>query len=118
MITADSISRQALRHLPENGYESPRLPENEGRSVGNRINRNRDGRTSAFRGENRRDLGESERGAVEEVETKKLGFRDRVGCYTWTWFTMNMATGGIANVLHSSNRPGCERKHRSHSNKL
>jgi len=33
--------------------------------------------------------------------SKIVGIRDRVGCYTWTWFTMSMATGGIANVLHA-----------------
>lgn len=32
----------------------------------------------------------------------KVGFRDRIACYTWTWFTLNMATGGIANVLFGS----------------
>ncbi|KAI1281695.1 voltage-dependent anion channel-domain-containing protein [Xylaria sp. FL0933] len=31
----------------------------------------------------------------------KVGLRDRICCYQWTWFTMTMATGGIANVLHS-----------------
>ncbi|KAK7753842.1 hypothetical protein SLS62_004208 [Diatrype stigma] len=32
---------------------------------------------------------------------KKIGIRDRICCYQWTWFTMTMATGGIANVFHS-----------------
>ncbi|KAH6656680.1 voltage-dependent anion channel-domain-containing protein [Truncatella angustata] len=31
----------------------------------------------------------------------KVGIRDRISCYQWTWFTMTMATGGIANVLHT-----------------
>ncbi|KAG7054044.1 C4-dicarboxylate transporter/malic acid transporter [Colletotrichum scovillei] len=29
----------------------------------------------------------------------KVGIRDRIACHTWTWFTM--ATGGMANVIHS-----------------
>ncbi|KAL7623659.1 hypothetical protein AAE478_005211 [Parahypoxylon ruwenzoriense] len=33
---------------------------------------------------------------------KRIGIRDRICCHQWTWFTMTMATGGIANVLHSS----------------
>ncbi|KAK0706453.1 voltage-dependent anion channel [Lasiosphaeria miniovina] len=33
--------------------------------------------------------------------TTSVGIRDRIGCYRWTWFTMTMATGGVANVMHS-----------------
>ena len=29
-----------------------------------------------------------------------LKFRERIRHFTWTWFTMTMATGGIANVLY------------------
>ncbi|KAI1337261.1 voltage-dependent anion channel-domain-containing protein [Xylariaceae sp. FL0016] len=31
----------------------------------------------------------------------KVGIRDRICCFQWTWFTMTMATGGVANVLYS-----------------
>ncbi|KPM34932.1 hypothetical protein AK830_g11635 [Neonectria ditissima] len=31
----------------------------------------------------------------------KVGIRDRIACYQWTYFTMTMSTGGIANILHS-----------------
>jgi hypothetical protein len=31
----------------------------------------------------------------------KIGFRGRIRHFTWTWFTMTMATGGIANVLYT-----------------
>jgi hypothetical protein len=30
-----------------------------------------------------------------------LHFKERIRHFTWTWFTMTMATGGVANVLYS-----------------
>ena len=35
---------------------------------------------------------------------QKLGFRERIRHFTWTWFCMTMATGGIANVLYTGAR--------------
>lgn len=32
---------------------------------------------------------------------QKLEWRERIRHYTWTFFTMTMATGGIANVLYT-----------------
>lgn len=33
---------------------------------------------------------------------RELRLKERVRHFTWTWFTMSMATGGIANVLYTS----------------
>jgi hypothetical protein len=102
--------------LPENGYESPHLPDNEEgffHSMGNgthrvgerrRAGRNVQKFVAAETPDNRDNIGTSDTdlGREEDTEIKTIGIRDRVGCYTWTWFTMTMATGGIANVLHSS----------------
>ncbi|TGO28147.1 hypothetical protein BPAE_0031g00120 [Botrytis paeoniae] len=38
---------------------------------------------------------------TEDIAVAKVSIRDRIGCVTWTWFTLTMATGGIANVLYS-----------------
>ena len=32
---------------------------------------------------------------------KQLSFKERIRHFTWTWFCLTMATGGIANVLYS-----------------
>jgi len=55
--------------------------------------------------ESRKEV-ENEYGADDdrdcEVDKKtEIGFRGRIRHFTWTWFTMTMATGGIANVLYT-----------------
>ncbi|KAH7040221.1 voltage-dependent anion channel-domain-containing protein [Microdochium trichocladiopsis] len=39
--------------------------------------------------------------AYKHKPGSKVSLRDRICCYQWTWFTMTMATGGIANALHA-----------------
>ncbi|KAE8448927.1 hypothetical protein EG329_008723 [Mollisiaceae sp. DMI_Dod_QoI] len=52
--------------------------------------------------QNTPELGNDEEQQSEDAPVdRRVGIRDRIGCFTWTWFTMTMATGGIANVLHS-----------------
>jgi hypothetical protein len=118
MSTPASLPRWIRRQIPENGYESPCLPDNEDGYFRNGIRVAGERRRARFAGgtgeasvvvespEIRAHVGRDhvESKKEEDRETKKVGFRDRVGCYTWTWFTMTMATGGIANVLHSSKK--------------
>jgi hypothetical protein len=37
----------------------------------------------------------------DSAEPKKLPFKLRLRHFTWSYFTLTMATGGIANVLHT-----------------
>lgn len=37
----------------------------------------------------------------ESDERYNLSWRERIRHFTWTWFCMTMATGGIANVLYT-----------------
>ncbi|KAM0427028.1 hypothetical protein ACHAPT_007926 [Fusarium lateritium] len=39
--------------------------------------------------------------AEKSPVTPRVGIRDRIACHRWTYFTMTMSTGGVANILHS-----------------
>ncbi len=124
MSTQAPLPGRLNEFVPENGYESPLSPENgqmffSGDSVHNVGGRRRaaftggtdetlvEGATAGFRSNLQgNDRAGNENGNGKDVSDgggpRKIGFRERIGCYTWTWFTMTMATGGIANVLHAS----------------
>jgi hypothetical protein len=117
MSTPTSLPRRMRLRLPENGYESP--APRDGILFGMGIQGNGERKRNGFATGNEEACAEvaspffepytyggtpeDQQSSDEEKGPMKAGFRDRVGCYTWTWFTMTMATGGIANVLHSSN---------------
>lgn len=68
----------------------------------------------AFRGPERRDTDESvDRGGAcsrrtcSDSTVVRLSWKKRLRHFTWAYFTLTMATGGIANVLYSS---GCRRQ--------
>ncbi|CAG8982412.1 hypothetical protein HYALB_00007091 [Hymenoscyphus albidus] len=124
MSAATSLPRRLTYQLPENGYESPMVPGSEENFFEPTTNGtandaglgDRRQRRPPYAGNNRlytrdeecqtQDRSDGTSTVVsaqgdEEGGQRIFGFRDRIGCYTWTWFTMTMATGGIANVLHS-----------------
>lgn len=37
----------------------------------------------------------------QHIASPVLRWKDRIKYFTWTWFTIVMATGGIANVINS-----------------
>ena len=57
----------------------------------------------------RKDQSTDDMGIMQGVERESdprrdLSWRERIRHFTWTWFCMTMATGGIANVLVAAGR--------------
>lgn len=66
--------------------------------------RDADGGAPAVKLRTRSSQGSSEVKTESEIPDK-LSIKQRVRHLTWAFFTLTMATGGIANVLHSSRSP-------------
>ncbi|KAH8821304.1 voltage-dependent anion channel-domain-containing protein [Xylogone sp. PMI_703] len=119
MPAQTSLPRRMMIEVPENGYASPRVPDSDhdpiddmhmgSEALPRRMTFmiNEDETLVAVEGPPMRppSSDKTEEKSLDQLESqggqKKVGIRDRISCYTWTWFTMNMATGGIANVLHA-----------------
>lgn len=102
--------------MTENGYETPRSLDNDSSIFDTGTNTEGERRRNGFGSSDVTERGSQEQLGTQDdlegqnqsdqqgeiaIDPKKVGFRARVSCYTWTWFTMTMATGGIANVLHT-----------------
>lgn len=130
-MSIEAPLRRLTPPLSENGYESPRSPteqvpvlpgdgrvQDDGRR--RRVGYTEESDITCVEGADRMEETSPSSGDRADPEDagktglRKVGLRDRIGCFTWTWFTMTMATGGIANVLHGSNKDSVEpRKNRS-----
>jgi hypothetical protein len=111
--------------LPENGYQSPQMEDEDmffGKDILRDNNRRRLGKTKENSGTGEDSTPDSDTrlngsNGIENTRPddkggeKRYELRDRVCCFTWTWFTMTMATGGIANVLHASTLRDYRLKH-------
>ena len=40
---------------------------------------------------------------IEAPQVVQLSWQERIKHFSWTWFTLTMATGGLANVIHHGN---------------
>ncbi|RYP92327.1 hypothetical protein DL770_001529 [Monosporascus sp. CRB-9-2] len=104
-----AVSSERAHEPSENGYMTPREEHFEaGGGVARPTNRGRDkshtdsiSANGFFQAHDPESLARMISNARKNRYGKKIGIRDRICCYQWTWFTMTMATGGIANVFHS-----------------
>ncbi|KAL8939780.1 MAG: hypothetical protein Q9216_003167 [Gyalolechia sp. 2 TL-2023] len=76
------------------GYRTPTVDDYERRN-GEAVERDR--------GEEKlpTNVTKADRSKHDHFRLEKLHWRERIRHYTWTFFTMTMATGGIANVLYT-----------------
>ena len=90
----------------DSGGEAAASPSREKDERGHAVEGDRSGRGMEEDQEEKEKIQTgAEEGGEDEGDSRGLGFRQRIRHFTWTWFTMTMATGGIANVLYTGKQP-------------
>ncbi len=84
----------------EDGYRTPNAHDYERERERQRNETAREGQTSSSEKPTTPAAGRLNWTTLDKT-LEKLHWRERVRHYTWTFFTMTMATGGIANVIHA-----------------
>jgi len=93
------VQNQQLRNLPSNAVESEDSESNEHEEEEGWVLSPNAG---VNRGFNWPEMDIISSGEKEDDDVSfKLKTKERIRHFTWTWFCMTMATGGIANVLNS-----------------
>ncbi len=100
MPDASALPERMRPILPENGYESPNEFSNgmvdlekdaERRRTSyfwGGSNETRIGFTNSIHANGRPEMGRRASEGRQVQSTRPVAIRDRIGCYTWTWFTM------------------------------
>jgi hypothetical protein len=75
--------------LPENGYESPNeLPARRHGYFSGGSEETHIGSTAFLDTNGALEAMRSALEVKDAQDARKVAIRDRIGCYTWTWFTM------------------------------
>ncbi|KAF1830700.1 hypothetical protein BDW02DRAFT_572764 [Decorospora gaudefroyi] len=100
-----NVQQQLACEEEEKEYHGPESERNNSSNASEKSHEPNqpDARTQApvvSRGTTRQSVRDA-RDAEAHEKRKKLSFRERIRHFTWTWFCLTMATGGIANVLYT-----------------
>jgi C4-dicarboxylate transporter/malic acid transport protein len=95
------VQKQIHQEEEEGEYQGPEHERTDSNSTEKSHESNHaDPRTCAIVASTQRSLQEVQQPDPHE-RRQKLSFKERIRHFTWTWFCLTMATGGIANVLYT-----------------
>lgn len=96
------LAHDAIPSTPEEDHEGEReVEDSEGFGIEKKSEHVSDRGKSGRRNQSPGDMGVLQGAERESDPQRNLSWRERIRHFTWTWFCMTMATGGIANVLYT-----------------